>query len=196
MNPLINLWDWIGCNSGQLQTLLGIFAIALAIKAAAYAREQIKYAREQIQIANDQQAEDLRLTAFNLKLSVLTVVYECKELIYSIEHKHKKLEETFTQFANIFNLTINDKMPGSEYSFAEYIKNPLNELKSPKDVVNRLIEQLTNKDTSVSHKDLEMYLEHLIPIKGKIHSANEGYDRRVEDIQKIIDSIQSKYPHN
>jgi len=196
MNPLITLWDWIGCNSGQLQTLMGLFAMGLAIKAAAYAKEQIKYAREQIQFANDQQAEDIRLTTFNLKLSILKIAYECKELMYSIEHKHKKFEETFSQFAGIFNQKLSDKMPGSEYTYAEYIKIPLNLMKSSKEVINQLIEGLSKNDSSVTYKDLEMYLEFLIPIKGKIHSANEGYDRRVEDVKKIIDSIQSIYPHS
>lgn len=189
MNHLNNLWTLIGTNSGQLQTLLTLVGLVLAFIAA-------KYAKDQITLANQQRFESLQLTAFNLKLSILTLAYECKELIYSAEHKQKKWKEKFTELVKINYQNMEDKMPDSEYTYAEYINIPDEFLENPKNIVNQLIKKIPNDDDSISHQDLELYLKTLISIKGSIHSANEGIERRMEEMSKIISSSQSKFPHS
>lgn len=186
MNPLINFWDWLGSNSGQLQTLLTLIGLVFAFIAAKYAKKQIIYAKEQIKIANDQQAESLRLTAYNLKLSILTTAFECKELIHSAMHKHKKFKETFASAITKAGFKMENTMPGYDFTFEEYLSKPIELLNNPKDIVEKLIKQISDLERSLDNKDLELYLHTLIKIKGSINSANEGYDRRIEEFQSII----------
>ncbi|MFH4118137.1 hypothetical protein WAI56_22015, partial [Acinetobacter baumannii] len=77
MNHLNYLWALIGANSGQLQTLLAVIGLIFAVIAALYAKKQIKLSQDQ------------RL--FELKLSILSAAYECKDLIYEIKHKNNAL---------------------------------------------------------------------------------------------------------
>ncbi|WVZ29778.1 hypothetical protein V5F22_12895 [Acinetobacter baumannii] len=189
MNPLINFWDWLGSNSGQLQTLLTLIGLVFAFIAA-------KYAKDQFNLANQQRLEGLQLTAYNLKLSILANAYECKELIYSAEHKQKKWKERFTELVKLFHLNMKDKMPGYEYTYEEYINIPDELLVNPKNLVNQLIEKIPKDNDSITHQDLELYLKTLISIKGSIHSANEGIERRIEEMSKMMPSSQSIYPHN
>lgn len=189
MNPLINFWDWLGSNSGQLQTLLTLIGLVFAFIAA-------KYAKDQFNLANQQRLEGLQLTAYNLKLSILANAYECKELIYSAEHKQKKWKERFTELVKLFHLDMKDKMPGYEYTYEEYINIPDELLVNPKNIVNQLIEKIPKDNDSITHQDLELYLKTLISIKGSIHSANEGIERRMEEMNKMMPSSQSIYPHS
>lgn len=186
MNQLNYLWALIETNSGQLQTILTLIGLVFAFIAAKYAKKQIMYAKDQIKIANDQQAESLRLTAYNLKLSILTTAFECKELIHSAMHKHKKLKETFASAITKAGFKMENTMPGYDFTFEEYLSRPIELLNNPKDIVEKLIKQISDLERSLDHKDLELYLHTLIKIKGSINSANEGYDRRIEEFQEII----------
>lgn len=179
MYAISMIWAGLGGNAPQIQTLLALIAIGLAFFAA-------KYAKNQIHLASVQRAENLELTAYNLKLSILSTALECKELIYSAEHNHDKFEKSFVQLLTKHNQNLDNKMPGYDYTYGEYLKFPLNLLKKPKETIIKMIEQISDSSINTSYSDLQIYLQTVVEVRGSIQSAANGYERRIEEIQEHI----------
>ncbi len=183
MNHLNYLWALIGTNSGQLQTLLAVIGLILAVIAALYAKKQIKLSQEQ------------RL--FELKLSILSSAYECKDLIYEIKHKNNSLKSEFSKMLQVQNLTLDDNMDGCGYNYHEYFQKQLDLLKTPEEVINKLITGLSDEKQNPSLEELERYLKLLTTSKGGIYYAHNGYLRRIDELkQKNEIFSQLIYPHN
>ncbi|EOW0469325.1 hypothetical protein ACN3XP_003580, partial [Acinetobacter baumannii] len=163
MNHLNYLWALIGANSGQLQTLLAVIGLIFAVIAALYAKKQIKLSQDQ------------RL--FELKLSILSAAYECKDLIYEIKHKNNALKSEFSKMLQAQNLTLEDKLDGFDYNYHEYFKKQLDLLTTPEQVINELITGLSDEKQNPSLEELERYLKHLTTSKGRIYYAHNGYLR-------------------
>ncbi|MGE8609402.1 MAG: hypothetical protein ACN6OA_12450, partial [Acinetobacter baumannii] len=99
MNPLINLWDWLDSNSGQMQTLLSVIGLIFAVIAALYARRQIKLSQDQ--------------RFFELKLQLLNTSHEYLQLILVLRNKQNIYK---TMFYKKFNLKGSDLMIGENYT--------------------------------------------------------------------------------
>ncbi|HFX6145103.1 TPA: hypothetical protein ACIFB5_000496 [Acinetobacter baumannii] len=175
MNHLNYLWAMIGTNSGQLQTLLAVIGLIFAVIAALYAKRQIKLSQDQ------------RL--FELKLSILSAAYECKDLIYEIKHKNNALKSEFSKILEVQNITLDDLMEGCDYNYHEYFKKMLEQLKTPEEVINKLITGLSDEKQNPSLEELERYLKHLTTSKGGIYHAHNGYLRRIDELKKMRSSI-------
>ena len=106
MNCLNNLWNIIENNSAQLQTIFALIGLIFAVIAALYAKTQIKLSQQQ--------------RFFELKLSILSAAYECKDLIYEIKHKNEELKYEFSRLLNTQNKTLNDNLEGCDYNYHEY----------------------------------------------------------------------------
>lgn len=81
MHLFKQVWTWLETNSDQIQILLAIIGLAFAVIAAIYAKKQIKLSQDQ------------RL--FELKVSVLSLALECKDLIYAIKHQNENYKNEF-----------------------------------------------------------------------------------------------------
>lgn len=183
MNHLNNLWSLIGTNSGQLQTLLAVIGLILAVIAALYAKKQIKLSQDQ------------RL--FELKLSILSIAYECKDLVYEIKHQNNALKEEFSKLLKHQNLTLEAKVEGYDYDYHEYFNLQLNLLKAPEDVINKLIIGLSDDKQKPSLNELEKYLKLLTKTKGSIYSGYNGYLRNIDDLKQKNELFnQLKYPRS
>lgn len=171
MHCLALLWDCLDKNAGQIQILLAILALILAGIAAWYAKKQIK-------IAYEQRAENNRLSDYRLRLEILSKAYECKELIYSIEHKFSK-----------FKLLIdshNERCTSSDFINQNELL-PINELLiNPKEVTTKIIKSVENSETKISNDDLAMYLSHLISNYGTLYTSDQGINRRIEDLERKL----------
>lgn len=183
MNHLNYLWVLIGTNSGQLQTLLAVIGLILAVIAALYAKKQIKLSQDQ------------RL--FELKLSILSLAYECKDLIIAIKDKNSDLKNEFSTFLALQDQTLNDHMEGSDCTYNEYFDEPINLLGTSEEIANTLIKELSSENSEPSLQELETYLKHLISSKGRIYTAHNGFLRRIEELKLINKAFsQLRYPHN
>ncbi|EHU2654868.1 hypothetical protein [Acinetobacter baumannii] len=183
MNHLNYLWAMIGTNSGQLQTLLAMIGLILAVIAALYAKKQIKLSQDQ------------RL--FELKLSILSLTYECKDLVFEIAYQINALKEEHLKWLKYQNLTLEAKVEGCDYDFNEYFNLHLKLLKGPEDVINKLIFALIDDKQKPSLNELEEYLKQLTTTKGIIYSDYNKYLRNIEDLKQKNELFnQLKYPHN
>lgn len=168
-------WQFLSENSGQLQTLIGVFALILAVIAALFARKQILMAQNQRLI--------------ELKLSIFNTAYECKGLFYEIRHKTKKLVDHFERMLKLRDQTLDDLVDGFNHSFRENLNFPLDLLKSSEEITDAILENLSEKDERIPLVELEKYLDALMRIKGKINNASTGYDRNIENIQNSIEKF-------
>lgn len=169
MQHFTSFWQFLGENSGQLQTLFSLIGLMLAVIAALYAKTQIKLSQQQ--------------RFFELKLSILNEAYECKDLIYEIQHKNKELKYQFSRLLYTQNKTLNDNLDGCNYNYHEYFQMIMKLLETPEEVVDKLITGLKDEEQEVSLDELEKYLKHLITSKGSIYSARNGYLRRIEELK-------------
>ncbi|WP_075382507.1 hypothetical protein [Acinetobacter pittii] len=183
MNHLNNLWSLIGTNSGQLQTLLAVIGLIFAVIAALYAKKQINLSQDQ------------RL--FELKLSILSSAYECKDLIYEIKHKNNALKSEFSKILEVQNITLDDLMEDCDYNYHEYFKKMLEQLKTPEEVINKLIAGLSDEKQNPSLDELERYLKLLTTSKGGIYHAHNGYLRRIDELKQKNEIFnQLRYPRS
>ncbi|MDQ9023292.1 hypothetical protein RFI02_19535 [Acinetobacter sichuanensis] len=182
MNYLTLLWELLGKNASQLQTIIAAIGVSFGIFAALYAKKQLI-------LAKTQREEGLKLTSYNLRLSILNKAHECKELIYENEHKHAEYLEHFTTLLSKFNLTLNDTIPEQKCTYAEYFDYPLSLLKHPKEVVEKMIKQISNQDSNIQSSDLEMYLHHITNTTASLYTASKGFDRRMQELNKILNSF-------
>lgn len=171
----IIFWNWIGSNSGQIQTLLALIGLIFAFVAAFYAKKQIKLSQDQ------------RL--FELKLMVLQTAHECKELIYAIKDKHNDLKAEYTKLLSHKNMTLKDLVEGCNYNHEEYLDKYMILLKEPEDVVNKLIKGLGGDSHIPNLGELELYSKYIIDIKGSIYNSHNGYLRRISNLKKLNETI-------
>lgn len=169
MNCLNNLWNIIENNSAQLQTIFALIGLIFAVIAALYAKTQIKLSQQQ--------------RFFELKLSILSAAYECKDLIYEIKHKNEELKYEFSKLLNTQNKTLNDNLKGCDYNYHEYFNRIMKLTETPEEVIDKLITSLSDEEQEVSLEELERYLKHLIKSKGSIYHARNGYLRRIEELR-------------
>ena len=74
----------------------------------------------------------------------------------------------------------------NEHSIEEVFDIVLHLLDKPKEVIKIMIEQASSKDSNLDNNNLELYLHHLVSIKGSIFLSNQGLDRRIKDLEKIL----------
>jgi len=170
MHLFKQVWTWLETNSDQIQILLAIIGLAFAVIAAIYAKKQIKLSQDQ------------RL--FELKVSVLSLALECKDLIYAIKHQNENYKNEFIKLLVSKGKSPQDIMGDSSITYDEYLERVIELLKSPEDVINKLIEAMSNEDTRPTLLDLERYLMHVALNKGRIYSGYTGMQRRIEDLKK------------
>lgn len=96
------MWGWLGVNSGQIQIVIAIFALFLAIVAYNKILHQIAISTEQTKIANNQSEQMLAQNkmaieqrVFELKSKILEVVIENTKLNYQCLHSLPVLVEDF-----------------------------------------------------------------------------------------------------
>lgn len=176
---MINFWNIIGQNSGQLQVILNMIAIVLAFLAANYAMKQIFETRQQIEEGN-------RVSAYNLKLKILEIAYQCQNDIYDIESKFEVFKEKYETRLAQKGTSLSTFKLDNEHSIEEVFDIVLHLLDKPKEVIKIMIEQASSKDSNLDNNNLELYLHHLVSIKGSIFLSNQGLDRRIKDLEKIL----------
>lgn len=185
MNPLINLWDWLGRNSGQMQTLLAVIGLIFAVIAALYAKRQIKLSQDQ------------RL--FELKLQLLNTSHEYLQLILVLRNKQNIYK---TMFYKKFNLKGSDLMLGENYTNDHYYEQIVNLLKSPEELLNKLIEGIKDKNSKLTIKELEKYLSVICDVGNTLRKSNAAMDHRILELEdsdlfaQIWFSSLKEDPHN
>jgi len=185
MNPLINFWDWIGSNSGQLQTLLAVIGLAFAVFAALYAKKQIKLSQEQ------------RL--FELKLQLLNTSHEYLQLTLILRHKQNIYK---TMFYRKFNLKGGDLMIGENYTNDHYFEKIASLLMSPEDLLNKIIKSIKDDNSKLTIKDFENYLSIICDVGNSLRHSSAAMDQRTLELEDLNlfhnmwNTNQSKYPHN
>ncbi|WP_228256847.1 hypothetical protein [Acinetobacter sp. WCHAc060033] len=166
------LWELMGKNSGQLQTLLAIIGLTCALIAAVYAKRQIKLSQDQ------------RL--FELKLSILNTAYECKELIYEMKFRNENLKSKYGEMLNLRGQSLNTNLDGYDYNYHEYFKLILGPLEQPEEVVEQLIFEIKDENIKNNLQEFEKHLNLLCTIKGGIYTANCGYLRRIVEMERML----------
>ncbi|MEN8549754.1 hypothetical protein ABFW07_10310 [Acinetobacter soli] len=175
MHLLIELWGWLGTNSGQIQILLAIIGLTFAVIAAIYAKKQIKLSQDQ------------RL--FELQVSVLSLALESKDLIHRIKYENEIYKSEFIKLLATKGKNPQDIMDDSSITYDEYLERAIELLKAPEEVINKLIKIMSNEDTKPKLQDLERYLMHIALNKGRIYSGYTGMQRRIEDLRKINNQL-------
>lgn len=185
MNPLINLWDWLESNSGQMQTLLAVIGLIFAVIAALYAKKQIKLSQDQ------------RL--FELKLQLLNTSHEYLQLILVLRNKQNIYK---TKCYKKFHLKGSDLMPDENYTNDQYFEQIINLLKSPEEVLNKLIKGINDNNSKPSIKELEKYLSVICNVGNTLRKSSAGLDHRILELEdsnlfeQIWHSNLQEDPHN
>lgn len=166
MNHLNNLWALIGTNSGQLQTLLAVIGLIFAVVAALYAKRQIKLSQDQ------------RL--FELKLQLLNTSHEYLQLILLLRNKQNIYK---IKCYKKFNFKGSDLMPGENYTNDHYFEQIINLLKSPEDVLNKLIKGINDNNSKPSIKELEKYLSAICNVGNTLRKSSAALDHRILELE-------------
>lgn len=153
-------WSLLGENSGQLQTSISFIAIFLASIAAAYAGKQIT-------IAQNQRLAELRFT-------ILSSTYECKDSINSYKNKVENLKKQLSSQSIVVknNETLLD--------LDSYYNDLLDLINNPIKATDLILEDLSKPNFKINLQDLEYYLDALIRIKNSIRNANNQFERELE----------------
>lgn len=180
MNNLINLWDFLGRNASQLQLILSCLAIFLGVKAAFYAKHQLD-------IANQQRQDNIRLSEYNLKLSLLERALNCQVEIKKFRYEHKKYQQEFSKLLKTKNLSLDDTFPGYDYSFRTWLNFANELLESPEKANQEIIDALTNENKpNLGLEELQKYLILLLKYAASIEASNKGLERRIEEIKNLF----------
>lgn len=181
MNEFIMFWDCLGINSGQIQVVLNLIVIALAAIAALYARKQIS-------IAQQQRENELRLSKYQLRLSILQAAYECKTNCIAIRQDYNNYKIKFIELSRIQGFKPNDLMPTQDYTVKEYLEFITTPLDNVEETNINLIHTLNedNHYSDLSIDDLEKYLKFAIKIAADLESAKQGLTRRLEEIETLL----------
>lgn len=181
MDQYLDIWKILGSNSGQIQVILNLIVIVLASIAALYAKKQIV-------IAQRQRDDDIRLSKYRLKLSILKVAYQCKTDFILIRQDFNDYKVKFVELLNSKGLTLNDPMPEQDYTFEKYLEM----ITAPLDRVEKtninLIYTL-NEDQSysdLSSDDLEKYLKFIMDIASSSEPIKQGLAKRIEEMKTLL----------
>lgn len=175
MYLLIELWGWLGTNSGQIQILLAIIGLTFAVIAAIYAKKQIKLSQDQ------------RL--FELRISILSLALDCKDTIYEIKYQSESFKDEFIKLLTSKGKNLHDILEGSSMTYDEYLGFIFELLETPEEVINNLVKAMNDGNVKPTLLDLEKYLTVVVSTKGHIYSGYTGMQRRIEDLRKINNQL-------
>ncbi|MFP5066397.1 hypothetical protein [Acinetobacter pittii] len=133
-----DFWSWLGCNAGQIQILIAIIALILAII-------PIRFAFKQFKLSNAQRA-------FELKINLLRLI---TENIVEITKSYEKYHSLIAECESIDNILKSRNDPD-----AAIVSDNLATLKSQKDElfgqINSL-SQLANSLSTINTNDFELF---------------------------------------
>ena len=181
INSFIMFWEGLGINSGQIQVVLNLIVIVLASIAALYAKKQII-------IAQRQREDDIRLSKYRLKLSILKIAYKCKTDFIIIRQDFDNYKNEFIKLLKSKGFSLNDLMPTQDYTFAEYLEIITAPLDRVEKTNTNLIYTL-NEDNSysdLSSDDLENYLKSIMSIASSSESTKQGLTKRIEEMKILL----------
>ena len=183
MNTFLNIWKLLGDNSGQIQIILNCIVLALAFIAALFAKKQIA-------IAQQQREDDIRLSKYRLKLSILKTAYKCKTDLLVIRQDFDNYQINFTKLVDVRGFSLKEPMPKQSYTFEEYLERFTAPLDRTEKANTNLIYTLNqdNSDSNLSSDDLEKYLSLVMSIASSLESTKQGLIKRIEEMQTLLNN--------
>jgi SMC interacting uncharacterized protein involved in chromosome segregation len=95
-----NFWSWLGCNAGQIQILIAVFALLLAII-------PIRHAYKQFKLSNAQREFELKISIFNSVTQTIGLLNSSYEqyfkVIQNLEHFISNLQKSNHPDLNTYN---------------------------------------------------------------------------------------------
>lgn len=146
------------------------------------------YAKKQISISQQQRADDIRLSKYRLKLSILKTAYKCKTDFIIIRQDFNDYKIKFVELLKSKGFILNDPMPEQDYTFEEYLEM----ITAPLDRVEKtnvnLIYTLNEDDnySDLSSDDLEKYLKFIMDIASSSEPIKQGLTKRIEEMKTLL----------
>lgn len=95
---IVNAWAWLGSNSGQVQTFIGIIALGFAVLGYFKVLKQIKISNQQTNLAVRQEELSLNLNIINMTNQNIEKI---GKMLIQLSLLQKELESIYQKLLNI-----------------------------------------------------------------------------------------------
>ncbi|MDS7930623.1 hypothetical protein RMB13_14310 [Acinetobacter sp. V102_4] len=169
-----NFWSWVGCNAGQIQILIAVIALLLAII-------PIRHAYKQFKLSNAQRAFELKMNLYRLT----------NENIVEITKTYEKYSKLISEYEYVNSILLEKGDPD-----ASTISNSLENLKDQKKELFKQIEGLDQFGISLSNTNFsnldELEDKINLSIKILVQSAiNNVGSLNIEDSFRAVKKVKN-----